>query len=423
MLRPPPFSIPGPAGVLPSQAAPAPPSAASAPGRRASPPHSTFTSRTWRAMLHARQGQPLRSSLALLRRNALMSCRAPLDDLPVLVDGMEPIVEDLSFLLVDPTHRVHATISHSSLDAPLRERLKRGAVLVLNQVSNTLLLQGESAFARGHSQDVHLIIHRANIKNVFSISDELPLVDMPPFSSSSQLKKWALQPYSQYAAQPPPVPKVHVPPSIPTSYRLPRPSSSHSASRPSTPSARVQNPQRPSPSAYNPSRINISSRAVQKPFHVPRRRLPSQMPPIPNPTHLRTSRPSNAPTLNQTPSNHAANLVSDTDFEAILGNLDVDAIVQATRNNHTVQGPPATDFVATPEPDTTSTFTASHLSVSNLNASPQPTMLPQSQHTSTPSDQPWSHPPQPQSISNSAAAPAKPDLSALDQQTIDDLFD
>ncbi|PXF40129.1 hypothetical protein BWQ96_10167 [Gracilariopsis chorda] len=116
-------------------------------------------------------------------------------------------------------------------------------------------------------------------------------------------------------------------------------------------------------------------------------------------------------------------IATKIDFEAILGNLDVDAIVQATRNNHVVQNPSPTNFVPPPEPNTRPIFTAPHPSVSDLIASPEPPTIPPSQYTSSPRDQPSSHPSQPQSSFNRAAAPAKPVLSALGQQTIDDLFD
>lgn len=153
-----------------------------------------FRTGPWVRMYESLSDKTLKSSLASVRRLALLQAGARLSMLPVLVSNMKWVGRDAATTLTDPTASLQATIhanvfTHFANSTPITD----GCVLLLNDVSAVVYDDEAKGFRVDVMQSIHLNVRLQNVGRVF----------MPSKNSLPTLPVHPAQMYTEFARAPP----------------------------------------------------------------------------------------------------------------------------------------------------------------------------------------------------------------------------
>lgn len=436
-----PYPIPGPAGTLPrlrpqsSTVVPAQPD--------------RFSVLSWSEMrrslsLPPHGSQRLSSSLALLRRNALLNFRHKLSKLPVIVDSLHWVGHDASVNLVDPTTSMSATIYATVFASYPNTPIRAGTVLILKEAIAFAYSNRSVGFRADPSSAVHLNIRLPHIEAVIPV----PEAATPQQPSSCSLADPSTI-YSSFAFAPP------MPPIRPR-----RPPSFNSSHLPSNPSIIPQPPTRP---LVPHNRHPQPPRAAHKAPFIP----PSRKRQFPN----TNTPPNDLPTAKKRPASHQFSsspvptgpslifpkpivssgipitphqplrtqsgptvmaAMSDEHLDSILGDFDLDAAIAAHEKSV-----PSNEHASSVSLQSTPFGSVGAQTKQNSQGEPAPVSFPAHRHETNDNDSSLataranSNPPVPRPSENfissvgqatSSSTPHVP-LSAVDDDMIQNLFD
>lgn len=388
MTKPLPYPIPGPAGGLtPSfptrhlMSTPAtPPNTMKAPSKQQTTTNKQlFMTGLWPyipTILHIHPNvNELKTSLAILRRLAILNLKPTTEiRLPVLVTCIRWLSDDASVMLSDPTANVNATIHANAMDkfsntnTPIDEHV----VLLLKNVVPFSSVE-ELGFRVDVSRSVHLYLTEENIEKVIVYDQNL----IKNKFGNVKLDPWCLEHpeymYTKYARAPP-VPKHNIRPnrlspsvgSRPMMSATPLQPRNHKVSpsaqqqhnnnqntvsngigiRPNNMGTTASNIPRKRPfthpvaaGLYNNNQNNDMNNQNKRPTPASAFRPPNRPTPI-----TQSHRPIHLPVQHQQ-SNISGPVISDDHLDSLLGDFDIDAIIDTHRKS---QAQPSTQQPTTP---------------------------------------------------------------------------